>query len=536
MRRLSDIDSAVLASDGPHSQNLLVPVGIYDPSTAPGGTVSSGGTVSFDDVVAFVQSRLGVSRSFRERIVTTPFGLDRPRWEREPDFDIGYHVRQIALPAPGDWHQFCTQVARLGERPLDLTRPPWELYVVHGLNAVDGVPPGSFAVVLKLHHAAVDGATGAEIFTALHDTSRTAAPQGVPRHEPDNGGGGPSLVGMLAQAGWRCATLPFTVAGSLAPALIRALPALLRPQGDTTPGRRTDVTVATRFNHPIGAHRSFGAVSLPLAELNRLRAGAPGATVNDVALTIVSGALRAYLDELGELPEVSLLALTPISMKPSPGKRSGTQVGDGDEGRQYRMTTLVLATHREHPLARLQIVQHCTQAAKQHGAIDAPALLNVAEVLPGALMGTVQRAVARTVNRAGRTLGCHTVITNVPGPQMPVYFCGARAVLLSGMSPVADGLGLTHAVSSYAGTITVSFTADRDMLPDPAAYERCIRQSIADLSAALPPPAAPPEPRKPVQPRKAVQPRKVVEPRKVVQPRKVVEPRKAAQPGKVVQP
>ncbi|MGD9794437.1 MAG: wax ester/triacylglycerol synthase domain-containing protein, partial [Acidimicrobiia bacterium] len=367
MRRLSESDAAVLYADRPYAQNLLAPIGIYDPSTAPGGSVS------FDDVLRFVGGRLDVARSFRERIVPVPFGLDRPNWAVDDDFDLEYHIRHIALPDPGDWSQLCTQVARIVARPLDMSRAPWELYVIERLGGIAGTAPGAFAVLLKLHHAAVDGATGAEIFTALHDTSPHRHTHRAAVALDDETSTDP--LSLLVRAGIRAMVRPITALGTALPKIVRVVPGLVSEIRNGPEPSRTDLLTASPFNGQIGAHRSFGAVTVPLRTVKRIRSAVPGATVHDVTLAVVSGALRALLDERGDLPQASMLALTPISVH-------GTRGGDGDPHRpggdvhRFRMAIASLATHLADPLARLQVIQHCTQVARERGAISAPSLLD----------------------------------------------------------------------------------------------------------------------------------------------------------------
>ena len=157
MRQLSSADWSMVSLDSPTAHNTIGIVGIYEP--APG----TGGPPTYDEVLRYVEARLHVAESFRERMVNVPFGVDRPYWVRDGAFDLEYHVREIALPKPGSWRQLCTQIARIHARPLDLTRPPWELYVIDGLDDAGHVPPGSFAMFLRVHHAAIDGVAGAEI-------------------------------------------------------------------------------------------------------------------------------------------------------------------------------------------------------------------------------------------------------------------------------------------------------------------------------------------------------------------------------------
>jgi diacylglycerol O-acyltransferase / wax synthase len=477
MRQLSGTDTMMLVADRPHAQNLIAPVNIYDPSTAPGGAVS------FDDVLAYIDARLHISASFRERLVTVPFSLDRPYWIRDPDFDLEYHVRQLALPHPGDWQQFCVQIARLGARPLDMTRPPWELYIIEGLDGIDGVPPGSFAMMLKLHHAAVDGVSGAEMITVLHDPSPDQPREMdlVDDWAPEEP---PSTAGLLARAGTNAVVRPVAFVRSVLPQ-VRSIPGAIG-------GLRGASPRATRFNAPVSSARVFGAVQFDLGALKRIRTVVPETKINDVALALVGGALRRYLDDKGELPSESLIALMPISLRPTLTQRpTGQDVEAGAGGNRFSMMPIPMATDLASPLARLQAIQQATAAAKSTDAMGAQALTELSEMLPGALMGSVQRAVVRSLNRRGRAAATHTIVTNVPGPQTPVYFCGAKAVVMTGMAPVVDGMGLINGVGSYGGQVPVSFTSDREMMPDPEFYEQCLRDSFGELVELAPPPARP---------------------------------------------
>jgi len=481
MRQLTGTDALMLYADQPHAQNIIAPLNIYDPSTAPGGGVA------FDDILDFVESRLHISESFRERLVNVPLGVDRPYWIRDPSFDLEYHVRQLALPAPGDWRQLCTQVARLGARPLDMTRPPWELYIIEGVDGIEGVPRGSFAMMLKLHHAAVDGVSGAEIITVLHDAQPTGPePAGsfVPQWTPEQA---PSDAELLLRAGVNAIVRPLGFLRSVAPSVRN-----LRSAMGSARGSMGGALTATRFNRPVSQHRVFGASIFDLASLKRIRGAVPTATINDIALALVGGGMRRYLDDKGELPNESLVALMPISLRPTLTQRAtGRVVEAGAGGNRFSMMPIPMATDLDDPRKRLEAIQRSTAGAKSNDAVNATALTELSELLPGALMGTVQRAIVRAANRAGRALAVHTIVTNVPGPQTPVYFCGAKAVIMSGMAPVVDGMGLINGVGSYNGTVPVSFTSDREMMPDPEFYEQCLTDSFEELLDLAPEATAP---------------------------------------------
>jgi WS/DGAT/MGAT family acyltransferase len=480
MRYLSGTDTQMLYADTRHAQNLIAPIGVYDPSTAPGGQVT------FDQVLNYVRARLHVSDAFRERLVRVPLGLDRPVWIRDADFDLEYHVRELALPTPGDWRQLCTQIGRLGARPLDLTRPPWELYVIYGVDAVEGVPPGSFATLLKLHHAAVDGVAGAELVTALLQPS----PDAEPPAEPDSGWtpeSTPSAVGMLVRAGVQTVLRPVT-SGRMLLSAVGVAPRSVRNAVRPPKGMmRIGPVTATRFNKPISPHRVWDMVRFELSDIKQIKNAVPGTSVNDVALTIVGGGLRKYLMDKGELPENSLMTVMPISVRPTLTQKAAMpEVSSGGErggGNKFAMTMIPLGTDIADPLERLRTMRQTTSSAKEFG-VDALKLVETTELIPGALYGTVQRAVTRVANAAGRSLGVHTIVTNVPGPRSPMYFAGARALITSGMAPVVDGMGLINGIASYVDDFSICWTAAREMMPDPDNYAAALRGEFEALRAA----------------------------------------------------
>src|SRR3954469_10642159 len=200
MQQLSAQDASFVYLETPHTPMHIGSVGIYDPSTAPGGFVR------FKDVLNFIQSRLGGARSFRQRLVRVPFDLDHPYWVEDGNFDLEFHVRHIALPKPGDWRQLCIQVARLHSRGIDLNHPLWEVYVIEGLDNVEGVPPGSYALLQKTHHAAVDGVSGMEIMSALNDLSPVSLPpEPETEWKPETA---PDQWSLLARAGFNNAMRP----------------------------------------------------------------------------------------------------------------------------------------------------------------------------------------------------------------------------------------------------------------------------------------------------------------------------------------
>jgi WS/DGAT/MGAT family acyltransferase len=239
------------------------------------------------------------------------------------------------------------------------------------------------------------------------------------------------------------------------------------------------VVPRTRFNAPISSHRVFDARFHDFADVRRIKALVPGATVNDVALAYVGGALRRYLDKHGELPDTTLVAMCPVSV------RTPDQAGQG--GNMISMMRVAVRSDIADPIERLTAIAAVTAVDRvRREAVGAASLVDVAELLPGALLGLGARAQV-LITRGPQV--ANTVLTNVPGSQVPLYFAGAKMVRSTGNGPIFHGMGLMHLVSTYAGEFSCAITADRDQLPDPAFYAECLQQSFDELFAALPAPS-----------------------------------------------
>lgn len=469
MRQLSPQDAAMLYAEAPGAPNHVSGLSIYDPASAPR-------EVTFTGILRAIEQRLHLAPAFRERLVRVPFDLDHPYWIDDAGFDLEFHIRHLRLPQPGDWRQLCIQASRLHARPLDLARPPWELYVIEGLDDVEGVPVGSFALLHKVHHCAVDGAAGVEIINAIHELAPDGAPPGLTSHwEPERE---PSTVELLAHAVAHGVQRPVRLARTI----VRSAPVAARLPFQLRSGRFSLPTVRlpkTRFNGPLSPHRVMEARSFPLSTLRAIKATVPGATINDAGLAIVSGALRRYLLSKDELPEAPLAAVCPISLR-SRGAEAGTISGN-----DIATMTVPLHTDVADPLDRLAAICAATTNAKERKrAIGARTLLEYSELLPGALIGLGARAHAEVARRASNALLANTAVTNVPASPVPLYFCGARMVATYGLGPVVPGVGLLHLICSYRGTFSFTITADRDTVPDPDHYADCLQRSADELLAA----------------------------------------------------
>jgi WS/DGAT/MGAT family acyltransferase len=470
------MDTLFLHMEQPHAPAQGGVAMLYDRSTAPGGELD------FQDVVDHFEDRLHLMDALRMKLVRVPGNLDRPWWVEDPDFDIEFHMRNLALPPPGDWRQFCEQVSRLVARPLDLSRPVWELYMIDGLDRLERVPKGSFALILKIHHAALDGKAYAAIMDSLHSSEPVAEPPPPPdpnrRAEPE-----PTSWELLARAGRNATRAPAKAAralGGIVPGLSRAaVPGIrqrLRPAGEQPLTVRTP---ATRFNSPVGPHRSMGACFFALADTKPIRGAVDGATVGDIAVAVFGGALRSYLGEIGELPSQSMRAMLPVAVH-APTDRVGM-------GNQLSMMVVSMATDVADPLERLAAVRASTLAAKSTSAtIGARNLSELMEIVPESAIAPMFRLATLAGTRSARGIGgmFNTMVSGLPGPTTPLYLAGAELVHVFGLGPVVDGMALINMHGSYNGEFTMFFTADRQAMPDPERYEECIEQSFHELRAA----------------------------------------------------
>jgi WS/DGAT/MGAT family acyltransferase len=476
MRQLSGQDASFLYTETPNTPALGASCNIYDPSTAPGGFVR------FKDILAIYESRLHLGMYLRSRLVRVPMDLDHPYWINDPDFDLEFHVRHIALPKPGDWRQLCIQVARLLARPLDLSRPPWEVYVIEGLDNVEGLPAGSFAIFTKVHHAAVDGVSGVEVLNLVHDLEPDAKPPPPPEKDwaPERE---PTPWELMTRAQFNHATMPMRLAETVGRSFSTLAARQMAPFG---PQFRlpSPVVPRTRFNAPVSPHRVVEGRRLSLDAIRDVKQSVSGATVNDVMLAVVAGAIRRYLESKNELPAEPLVAMAPVSIR--------TQELN-TEGNQVAAMFVRIGTDIADPLERLSAIRNETSEQKlMLEAIDAPHLVAFSQFLPGGLIGASQRLSAELGLANPAQPAFNTVVTNVPGSQVPLYFGGARLVETWGSGPLTDTAGLFHSLQSYCGTIYLGLTSDPKMMPDPAFYAQCMADSYDALVAA----AARPRPSK----------------------------------------
>jgi diacylglycerol O-acyltransferase / wax synthase len=454
----------------PNTPQHVGSLGIYDPSTAPGGKVR------FKQVIASFERRLANQPLFRTRLVKVPGGLDRPYWVKDARFDVEFHLRHIALPKPGDWRQLCIQIARLHSRPLDMSRPLWEAWIIEGLDHMPGLPEGSFAIYTKIHHSLVDGMAGSGIAALIHDLVPEPQAAATGDEPPKLVDPQPSIAELLARAsinGIRNVAGVVSGGVSTAAQLARYLTAVLRkevPPPDISAPK-------TRFNRPVGPHRVFTAAEFSLERIRAVK-DAAGVKVNDVALAITAGAMQRYLAALDEAPAAALVATIPLNMR--------TRRNSSEDNNQVGSVFTSLHTDITDPADRLQAI-HLSAAAAQHSGESSPMVdvLKLAGVFTPALTRPVLGFWARNHLSSYLPVNVSTVVSNVAGPDFPLFCAGARLVDYYGLGVLTPGLGIFHMFFSYCGKVTISVLADREMLSDPESYRGCLESALEELDAAV---------------------------------------------------
>ncbi|WP_345196928.1 wax ester/triacylglycerol synthase family O-acyltransferase [Kistimonas scapharcae] len=441
---------------------------IYDQKT------SKSGQVRFKEIIRTFKTRLHKLTPLRLRTVKVPFNLDYPYWIEDPDFDIEYHLRHISLPKPGDWRQLCIQVARLHARPLDLNRPLWEATIIEGLDNIEGLPKGCFAILTKVHRAIMDREIGGQLLAALHDLDSGTITQMPDR--PLTVERVPTSVELLSRA----AVNRVKILGSYAHVAQRYAVPLTKGLLKNCLTRKSCIRYAprTRFNERISFHRSFDGITFPLMAIKAIRDARPQTRFNDVIIAIIAGGLRSYLRAKGELPDESLRAVFPVPDRPA----------KTNEKRVHHFSYVFprLFTEITNPLERLErIAAHMDRARNQSTWLDWQIADDAAKLFPNTLADmSLKAAVTYQTTRHAHPL-FNTFISSVAGPHIPLYHVGARMVASYGLDMVYDTVGLAHTAFSYNGNIAISVTACRNMMPDPAFYMECLQQSFEKLQNAV---------------------------------------------------
>lgn len=468
MEQLSGLDAAFVYLDARNAPMHVGGLHVYVPTA---------GQFGFDQFREHIAACIDTSPVFRRRLVQVPLRLGRPFWVDDPQFELDLHLQHSASPRPGGWEALRDLAARMFSRPLDPDRPLWHLTFVSGLDVSDRFPPGSFAVISRVHHAAADGLGTLDMFNAVWSAEprKPGRRRARARRRATEPMPGPatllkkSLGGVFKQPSEALDWARGLVRGSLGAG--REFIA-----GDHHAPPMLFQAPRSPFNVPISSRRCFDAAVLPLDEIRAIRSAVPGATVNDVVLAICSGGLANYLLAYGNLPDDDLVAMAPISIR--------HQVHDG--GNRVSAMLVPLEVGARDPVERLRRIHgHAVDSKAYTEAVGAATLADTSRFVPYSLATAA----------AGLYSGLHLaryhrppfnlVITNVPGPRDALYLGTAKLVEGYGTAPVLDGLGLILVVTSYMDTLSISATAAHEAVPDVERLVADIRASFAELRQAV---------------------------------------------------
>jgi WS/DGAT/MGAT family acyltransferase len=464
MQRLSGLDAAFLSFETSTAHMQVLGVAVLDPSTLPPDTGPF-----HDRVRALLEARLHLIPPLRRRLVDVPFGLYVPWWIEDPDFDIDYHIRRAALPSPGGPREFAAFVGEVAGRPLDRQRPLWEIHVVEGLER------GHIGFVAKLHHSLIDGVAGVEVLATLFDLSPDAALEPLQAPDEWQPERKPSEAEMLARAAIDIMHNP----GRTVRAFMNFVPGVVRAARRT---REHDLEVALpltaprlSMNRTITPRRRVSFASVSLADVKAVK-NALGVTVNDVVLSITTGALRAYLDRREELPDRPLIASIPTSVRGDSTERFGNQVSS---------MFAALPVEEDDPIACVHSVSRSMSGAKQvFDEVGGTTLHDWAELAAPALFTRAMRFYTRLQFGERVRPIINLIVSNVPGPPWPLYLAGARLVAIHPLGPIFDDCGLNLTVISYLDHVDFGFLACRELVPDIDELAALVPEALAELKKA----------------------------------------------------
>ncbi len=472
MNHLSGIDAAFLYIETPEMPMHVGSLNVLDlPHNFEGDF--------WEELKAHVASRMHLAPLFTRKLALMPFELANPVWVEDDDIDLDYHVRRVTLPRPGTRLQLEAYVGRLHSSLLDRSRPLWEFYVIEGMAS------GQVAFYSKAHHAAMDGAAGAVLANAILDV--TALPRVVKAPVQRRASQGYQLgVAELAGAALKNAAVQYIKLAKLLPTALKTVASIaMPPKGeDGQRGRRWPKGLGlgpkTAFNVSITNQRVFAGQSLPLADAKRI-AKQLDVTLNDVVMALCSAALRRYLEEREGVPTKALVAGIPVSLR---------EAGNSEMNNQAMAMLVSLATHEADPLKRLHAIHASAVAAKQFtGRIKAAVPMDFPSFGTPWLMTGLVSLIGRSKLATALPPVSNVVISNVPGPQTPLYLAGARMVSNYPVSIPAHGMALNITVQSYNGSLDFGLTACRRAVPDVRDIADYLVDALAELKALVPAPA-----------------------------------------------
>jgi WS/DGAT/MGAT family acyltransferase len=451
--RLTGLDASFLYMETPTLHMHVAMAAVFDPSTVPDG-------YSFRRIRQLISDRIPQAPVFQRRLVEVPMRLGHPIWVDDPEFDIDNHLRRAALPSPGGMRELGDFAADVISRQLHRDRPLWEMWVVEGLE------DGKIALVTKMHHSTIDGVSGAELLGILFDLEADPAQQ-PPLIERQLDTRIPSGVELMSQAVMTNLVSPFKMGrqiyrtvGSIAGVRkVRQSGAAKAALPLTAP--RTSINVA------VHARRRVAFAAASLEDVKALK-NAAGTTVNDVVLAMCAGALRTYLLAGDELPDIPLVGVVPVSVTPDVAELKGSN--------KVSAMFVQLPCELDDPLERLKAIHEGTKGAKEeHKALGATTLQNWAEHATPNVFAMAARLYTGMKLADRHRPVANLVISNVPGPDFPLYMGGTQMLGMFPLGPVMDGMGLNITIMSYRGVLYWGLASDARAVP-----------RLWDIAAAIP--------------------------------------------------
>jgi len=443
MQRLSGLDASFLYLETAAQPLHVCSILELDTSTMPGG-------YTFDRLRDELALRIKAMPQFREKLADSRFNPDHPVWVEDEDFDVDRHLHRIGLPAPGGRQELAEICGHIASLPLDRGRPLWETWVIENIAGTDPHAGGRLAVMTKVHHAGVDGVTGANLMSQLCSTEPDA-----PAPDPVDGVGGGSGLEIAVSGALKFASRPLK--------LINVVPTTLSSVVDTVKRARSGLAMKppfaapkTAFNAKVTGHRNIAYAQLDLEDIKKVK-NHFGVKVNDVVMALVSTTLRKFLEDRGELPDSTLVAMVPVSVHDKSDRPGRNQVSGMFSS---------LETHIDNPGERLKAIAEANSVAKQHSsAIGATLLQDWTQFAAPAVFGVAMRVYSSTRLAEARPVH-NLVISNVPGPQIPLYFLGSEVKAMYPLGPIFHGSGLNITVMSLNGKLDVGIVSCPELLPD----------------------------------------------------------------------
>jgi diacylglycerol O-acyltransferase / wax synthase len=443
MQRLSGLDASFLYLETPSQPMHVCSIIDVDTSSMPGG-------YTFDRLRDALCLRLKAMPQFREKLADNPLNLDHPVWVDDENFELDRHLHRIGLPPPGGRSELAEICGHIASLPLDRRRPLWEMWVIEGVAGTDCHGEGRLAVMTKVHHCGVDGVTGANLMSQLCGTEPDAPPP-----DPVDGVGGGSAWQIAAGGLVRFASRPLRLA-SVLPETMSSVVATVRKAIDGQAMARPFAAPRTAFNASITGRRNIAYAQLELEDVKKVK-NHFGVKVNDVVMALVSGVLRQYLAERNALPESSLVASVPVSVH-----------GKSDRPGRNQVSAMFSCLHTEiaDPAERLKAIAEANSVAKEHSSeIGASLLQDWSQFAAPAMFGIAMRLYAMT--RFTQSMPVHNlVVSNVPGPQDPLYFLGCEVKAMYPLGPIFHGSGLNITVMSLSGKLDVGLISCPELVPD----------------------------------------------------------------------